>query len=60
MELRSLLGSLEPAAFANAVVEILHEPAHKARMSVAARERAKRYDAASLARETEQVFERCL
>jgi glycosyltransferase involved in cell wall biosynthesis len=55
-----LISSLQPAAFAKAVVEILHEPARKARMSVAARERAKRYDAASLARETEQVFESCL
>jgi glycosyltransferase involved in cell wall biosynthesis len=55
-----LIGNLQPADFAKAVLKILQEPAHKASMSLAGRERAKRYDAACLARETERVFESCL
>lgn len=55
-----LIDSLQPEDFANAVVQILRGPAHRVRMSLAAQERAKRYDAFFLARETEQVFEHCL
>jgi len=40
-------------------VKILREPARRARMSLASRERAQRFDAAHLARETEQVFKGC-
>jgi glycosyltransferase involved in cell wall biosynthesis len=55
-----LIKNLRPADFANAVVQILSEPARKARMSLAGRERAQRFDAVCLARETERVFESCL
>ncbi len=55
-----LIHNLQPADFANAVVQILCNPARWASMSSAGRERAKRYDAVSLARETERAFEAAL
>ena len=55
-----LIECLQPAAFANAVVKILREPTRRTRMSLAGRERAKRYDAVLMARETERVFDSCL
>jgi glycosyltransferase involved in cell wall biosynthesis len=55
-----LIGNLEPAVWANALIQIIRDPARRASMARAGRERAKRYDATRLAKETENVFARCL
>jgi glycosyltransferase involved in cell wall biosynthesis len=51
-----LIKSLRPEDFANAVVQILSDPGRKARMSLASRRRAQRFDAVRLAQKTERVF----
>lgn len=55
-----LVGSLDPAAFADAIVRVVTDPAHARRMIDKARDRVQRYDAAPLARATEAVFRRVL
>jgi glycosyltransferase involved in cell wall biosynthesis len=55
-----LIDNLEPSVWANAIVQIMRDPARRASMARAGRERAKRYDATRLARETEDVFAHCL
>ena len=55
-----LVGNLEPCAWAHAIMQIARDPARRAGMARAGRERAKRYDAKPLALETERVFEHCL
>ena len=55
----ALIYNLQPEDFANAIMQILGTPARRASMSLAGRERAKRYDAALLARATERAFESC-
>jgi len=53
-----LVGNLDPAVWASAIQEIIHDPAQRSNMTRTGRERVKRYDAINLARTTEQVFER--
>src|SRR5205085_7241977 len=55
-----LIENLVPMNFANAIIRIISEPARRVRMSLAGRERARRYEAVYLARETERVFETTL
>jgi glycosyltransferase involved in cell wall biosynthesis len=55
-----LIGNLEPTVWANAITQIMRDPARRASMARAGRERAKCYDAMRLARETEYVFAHCL
>ena len=55
-----LIGNLEPTVWANAIMQIIRDPARRASMARAGRQRAKRYDATRLARETEDVFAHCL
>jgi glycosyltransferase involved in cell wall biosynthesis len=55
-----LIDNLHPADFADAIIRIISEPARKASMHLAGLERAQRYNAIALARETERVFESCL
>jgi L-malate glycosyltransferase len=51
-----LIGNLQPKVWADAILEIIRDPARRASMASAGRQRAKRYDAMRLARETEDVF----
>jgi glycosyltransferase involved in cell wall biosynthesis len=55
-----LIGNFEPTLWANAIMQIIRDPARRASMARACRERAKRYDATRLARQTEAVFAHCL
>ena len=55
-----LVGNLDPRVWAHAIMQVARDPARRAGMARAGRERAKRYDAKPLALETERVFEHCL
>ena len=55
-----LIGTLEPTAWADAIMKIMRDPSRRASMALAGRERAKRYDATRLAQETEKVFQHAL
>jgi glycosyltransferase involved in cell wall biosynthesis len=55
-----LISTLEPTAWANAILQVMNDPARRAGMMRAGRERANRFDAARLAQETESAFEHCI